>query len=161
MGKFADVRMCEWATGNRPIGESIDIPSRVVLAILFIFLPMNSATSLSFQKLHGSVFVKNKGAMFGLVCSSSWQSSLQSLLILLRPDSSPNANRIILEIGGSKPGYSQDFYQVKKEREFASHGFLHQLVTGRQDKYEYVPIVSHERTNDSIIVQKFIDEGIS
>jgi len=120
---------------------------------------MNSATSLSFQKAAWKRLLKNKGAMFGLVVI------VLAILVaifayFIAPDSSPNANRIILEIGGNKPGYSQDFIRVKKEREFASHGLFHQLVTGRQDKYEYVPIVSHERKNDSIIVQKFIDEGI-
>ena len=121
---------------------------------------MISGTSLSFQKAAWRRLVKNKGAICGLVVIA-FAILVAIFAYFIAPDSSPNANRIILEIGGSKPGYSQDFIRVRKERAFASHGFLQQLIAGRQDKYEYVPIVSHERKNDSIIVQKFIDEGIS
>lgn len=33
----------------------------------------------------------------------------------IAPDSSPFANRIILEIGGQKPGFTQEFIVVKNE----------------------------------------------
>jgi len=121
---------------------------------------MNSATSLSFQKAAWKRLLKNKGGICGLVVIAL-AILVAVFAYFIAPDGSPNANRIILEIGGSKPGYTQDFVRVKKEREFASPGFLQQLVAGKQDKYEYVPIVSHDRKNDTIIVQKFIDEGIS
>jgi hypothetical protein len=32
----------------------------------------------------------------------------------IAPDHSPDANRMILEIGGKKPGYTQQFMVVKK-----------------------------------------------
>src|SRR6185295_12586145 len=107
--------MCEWATGNRRL-----VKASISLLMLFwqfclSFFPMNSATSLSFQKAAWKRLLKNKGAMFGLVVI------VLAILVaifayFIAPDSSPNANRIILEIGGNKPGYSQDFIRVKKER---------------------------------------------
>ena len=124
------------------------------------FFLMNSAPSLSFQKAAWKRLLKNKGAMCGLVVIAL-AILVAVFAYFIAPDSSPNANRIILEIGGSKPGYTRDFIRIKKEKVFASPGFLGQLVTGRQDQYEYVPIESHEKKGDSIIVQKFIDEGIS
>ncbi len=78
----------------------------------------------------------------------------------LASDPSPFSNRIILEIGGEKPGYQRSFLLVKKEREPAS-GFFTRLVSGRPDRYDYIPIDSWQQTGDSIIVQKFIDEGLS
>src|SRR6476469_4114428 len=58
---------------------------------------------------------KNKGAMAGLV-----MINIAILIAIfgyfLSPDPSPFANRIILEIGGEKPGYTRQFLQVKKER---------------------------------------------
>jgi peptide/nickel transport system permease protein len=121
---------------------------------------MSNGTSLSFQKAAWKRLLKNKAAICGLILIGM-AILIAVFAYFIAPDNSPNANRIILEIGGSRPGYTQEFIRVKKEREFASPGLLQQLVTGSQDKYEYVPIVSHERKNDSIIVQKFIDEGIS
>jgi len=76
-------------------------------------------------------------------------------------DSSPYANRIILEIGGEKPGYQQDFIKVKKEKDVVTTSFVRQLVSGKEDVYYYIPVVSHEQKADSVIVQKYIDEGVS
>jgi peptide/nickel transport system permease protein len=79
----------------------------------------------------------------------------------IAPDPSPYANRIILEIGRQKPGHEQTFLKVKKEKNVSSPGFFNELISGKEDKYYYVPIESHQRKNDSIIIQKFIDEGVS
>lgn len=79
----------------------------------------------------------------------------------LAPDPSPYANRIILEIGGEKPGYKQSFLKIRKEKDVVSTGFFKQLISGKEDKYNYIPISSHEIKGDSIFVQKFIDEGLT
>lgn len=78
----------------------------------------------------------------------------------LSPDPSPFANRIILEIGGEKPGYTRPFLLVKKEQA-SGVDFFTRLTSGKPDQYEYVPIVSYQRTGDSIVAQRFIDEGVS
>jgi peptide/nickel transport system permease protein len=102
---------------------------------------------------------KNVGAMIGLVMI------MMAILIaifgyFLSPDPSPFANRILLEIGGEKPGYTQQFLQVKKERPIET-GFFEQLVSGKPDDMEYIPITSFQQTNDSVVAQKYIDEGVS
>ncbi|MDB5205179.1 MAG: transporter permease [Flavisolibacter sp.] len=78
----------------------------------------------------------------------------------LSPDPSPFANRIILEIGGEKPGYSRQFLLVKKDRT-TDAGFFTRLSSGKPDDVEYIPINSYQQTADSIIAQKFIDEGVT
>jgi ABC-type dipeptide/oligopeptide/nickel transport system permease subunit len=70
-------------------------------------------------------------------------------------------NRIILEIGGNKPGFTQSFIKLKKDRQVATTGFFTRLINGKDDAWYYVPIVSHEEKGDSLIVQKYIDEGLS
>lgn len=75
-------------------------------------------------------------------------------------DPSPFANRIILEIGGEKPGYQQSFLLVKKEQPPTSN-FFTRLVFGKPDKYDYLPVSSWQQNGDSVIIQKFIDEGVS
>ena len=103
---------------------------------------------------------RNKGAMVGLLLI------LVAVFIAifsyyLAPDSSPYANRIVLEIGGQKPGFKQTFLLVKNQSDYKKTNGLQRLVNGTVDKYEWVPIINYNRLKDSIIVQKYIDEGVS
>jgi peptide/nickel transport system permease protein len=116
--------------------------------------------SLSFQQAAWRRLKKNKGAMFGFIII------IIAILVaifayFIAPDHSPYSNRIILEIGGEKPGYQQSFLKVRKEKDVASTGFVQQLMSGVEDKYNYLPITSYEKNGDSIVVQKFIDEGLT
>jgi peptide/nickel transport system permease protein len=102
---------------------------------------------------------RNKGALIGI--------SIIVLAILvavfaymLAPDGSPNANRMVVEIGGQQPGYSQLFLQLPRERKIRSTSFFKRLLFGAEDKYQYIPIHSYQQQNDSLIIQKYIDEGI-
>ena len=103
---------------------------------------------------------RNKGAVAGMIVIVL-AVLLAIFAYFIAPDPSPAANRIILEIGGNKPGFTSDFIKVRKEREVKNKGFLQQLLFGREDAWYYVPITSHEQKGDSIIVQKFIDEGLT
>ncbi len=103
---------------------------------------------------------KNKGAVCGLIVIIL-AAFIAVFAYFLAPDSSPFANRIILEIGGEKPGYQQFFIKVKKDKDVSATGFFQQLISGKEDIYYYVPITKHELQRDSIVVQKFIDDGVT
>lgn len=79
----------------------------------------------------------------------------------IAPDASPYANRIILETGGEKPGFASRFLLVKKERQLAETGFFKRLLSGKPDRYNYVPITNYKISGDSVIAEKFIDEGLT
>lgn len=79
----------------------------------------------------------------------------------IAPDASPYANRIILETGGEKPGFTQKFLLVKKENVPPPSGFFQRLLNGRPDTVDFVPINTGYIAGDSVIAGKFIDEGIS
>jgi peptide/nickel transport system permease protein len=98
--------------------------------------------------------------MFGLVVIIL-SVLLAIFAYFISPDPSPYANRIILEVARQKPGHRQMFLKVKKEKNVTSPGFFEQLLSGKEDKYYYVPITSSQTAQDSIIVQKFIDEGLT
>ena len=116
--------------------------------------------SISFQAAAWRRLKKNKGAVFGLIII--FLSVLVAIFAyFIAPDPSPFSNRIILEIGGEKPGYQQSFIKVKKDKDVASAGFFSQLASGKEDTYYYIPIASHEQIGDSTIVEKFIDDGVS
>lgn len=103
---------------------------------------------------------KNKGAVVGLIIIIlSIFTAIFAYFIA--PDPSPFANRIILETGGLKPGTSQTYLLVKKEKDIHHPGFFDRLMNGKEDPYLYVPITSYQLLNDSIRVEKFIDEGVT
>jgi len=119
-----------------------------------------SSPSISFQQAAWKRLRKNKGAVFGLIiiCLAV---VVAIFAYFIAPDPSPFANRIILEIGGNKPGFTQNFIKVKKGNKIKPTGFLNRLVNGKEDDWYYVPIVGSEQKGDSIIVQKYIDEGLT
>jgi peptide/nickel transport system permease protein len=93
--------------------------------------------------------------------------SLISLSILIAvfayvisPDPSPDANRIILEIGGKKPGFTQIFLLLRKDQPPPRPSFFSRLLSGEPDEYDYIPIYSVWRSNDSLLVSKYLDEGL-
>src|SRR6187200_1778764 len=91
------------------------------------FFLMNSAPSLSFQKAAWKRLLKNKGAMCGLVVIAL-AILVAVFAYFIAPDSSPNANRIILEIGGSKPGYKKTFVLLPKENKPPVRNFFSKLL---------------------------------
>jgi ABC-type dipeptide/oligopeptide/nickel transport system permease subunit len=103
---------------------------------------------------------RNKGALFGIVIIAL--AVLVALFAyLLAPDGSPNANQMTVEIGGQKPGYTQQFLLVPREKKIQSTSFFTRLLYGAEDKYQYMPISGYQATKDSIIIQQYIDEGIN
>ncbi|HYC28846.1 MAG TPA: ABC transporter permease, partial [Chitinophagaceae bacterium] len=103
---------------------------------------------------------RNKGALAGLIVIAA------SLLVaagcyLMAPDKTPNANRMVVEISGRKPGYTQQFLKIPRERKIEGVSLFTQIISGREDKYQFMPISGYEMKGDSVIVQRYIDEGVS
>lgn len=103
--------------------------------------------------------LRNKGAFFGLIVIGG-AIVVAIVAYFIAPDPSPDANRIIVEIGGRKPGFRQLFLLVKKEVPPAPVSFFHRLADGREDSYDYLPINSYSVKGDSVIAEKFVDEGV-
>jgi ABC-type dipeptide/oligopeptide/nickel transport system permease subunit len=103
---------------------------------------------------------KNKAAVAGMIVILI-AVFVAVFAYYISPDSSPNANRMIVEIGGRKPGFKQQFLLLTKE------GFIHEsssferLLSGKNDRFEYIPIEGYTWRTDSVIVNKYIDEGVA
>ena len=112
------------------------------------------------QSLFWKRLKRNKGALAGIVVIV-----LSFLLFVfayvVAPDNTPFANTIVPEIGSKKPGFSTELLQVKKERSIEETSFFSTLINGKESRYNLVPIVQHEAVGDSIIVEKFVDEGVT
>ncbi len=95
--------------------------------------------------------------MILIICSSL----LALFAFFIAPDHSPNANRMIPEIGSKKPGFQISLLLVKRDKILTGTGFWEQLISGREDGWQYIPITACIIRKDSIIYQKFVDEGIT
>ncbi|HJU45894.1 MAG TPA: ABC transporter permease [Chitinophagaceae bacterium] len=117
-----------------------------------------SATS-SIQRVAWRRLRRNKGAVFGLVIIAL-TLFIALFAYYLAPDSSPFANRMIVELGAQKPGFRQQFLLLKKENGPAPAGFFQRLFYGKPDTYQYIPIRSYKEYSDHIVVEKYIDEEV-
>ncbi|MDX2046791.1 MAG: ABC transporter permease [Chitinophagaceae bacterium] len=120
---------------------------------------MQRETTFSFGSAAWKRLKKNKGAMMGLfIITLAFIVALFAYPIA--PDHSPDANRMIVEIGGQKPGFTMLFLKLKKERNINTAGVLQRTINGAEDIFTYIPINKYEIKPDSLIVQKFVDESV-
>ena len=103
---------------------------------------------------------KNKGAVSGIVIIVM-AVIMAVFSYFIAPDHSPYANRMILEIEGQKPGFRQEFLLTLKQPPPPAVSWIHRLFSGDDDRYNWTPVASGQQKGDSLIVQQFIDEGIS
>lgn len=112
------------------------------------------------QSIFGKRLFKNKSAVIGLILI--FFSMLLALTgYIIAPDHSPNANRIIPEIGSKKPGFTSLFLKVKRDQTSTPASFFAQLLKGKEDEFIFIPITQYTLKADSIIYQKFVDENVT
>ncbi|UEG50676.1 ABC transporter permease [Ferruginibacter lapsinanis] len=115
--------------------------------------------SFSFSQQTWHRLKKNKGAIFGLVILSL--AIFISLFgYLIAPDASPNADLQTVEIQAKKPGYTQLFLKIPDKKNNTQSWFT-TLISGKPNEYQLVPITNYTIKNDLLVVNKFIDEGLS
>ena len=97
--------------------------------------------------------------MFGLVIIVL--SLLLALLAyVIAPDSTPDANRIIVEIAAKKPGYQQQFIKIEQEKQTTASA-VNDFFFGKEDNYQYIPISSYKQNGDNLSIEKFVDDGVT
>ena len=115
--------------------------------------------SFSFSQNAWRRLKKNKGAMVGLLII------FLAILIgifayFIANDTTPNADRQIVEIQAKKPGFKQEFISIKKEKNIEGTNFFNRLLYGKEEPFKLVPISGYSINGDTIVVQKFIDDGV-
>ncbi len=68
---------------------------------------------------------------------------------------------MIPEIGSRKPGFSTLLLRIKRDKIIPKVNVFSRLLKGTEESFQYVPITAHETKGDSIIYQKYIDDGIT
>jgi ABC-type dipeptide/oligopeptide/nickel transport system permease subunit len=79
---------------------------------------------------------------------------------LLAPDHSPNANRMIVELGAKSPGFSKQLLLLPKQQLTPKQPILNKAFSGAANDFNYVPINRYRFEADKIIVHHFIDEQL-
>lgn len=114
----------------------------------------------SFSKDAWKRLRRNKGAVAGLfVISLALLMGIMAYIIA--PDHSPNANRMIVEIGGKSAGYKQTFLFLRNEAPPTQPFLFQRWLNGTPDSGQYIPITGYQLVGDSLRVSKYVDEGIS
>jgi peptide/nickel transport system permease protein len=99
---------------------------------------------------------KNKGAVLGL-CFIIFTFLIAIFGYKIAPDNSPNADVQTVEIQAKKPGYTQLFLKIPYYKK-VQQSWPMQLLYGRTPNYQLLPIKSYTINNDSLLVNKFIDD---
>jgi len=76
-------------------------------------------------------------------------------------DGSPDANRIIVEIGGQKPGFRQQFLKLPRQVPAGRQSFIDILLHGRLERFDFIPVTGFAWKGDSLIASKYVDEGVT
>lgn len=102
---------------------------------------------------------KNKAAIFGLIviCIAVL---IAIFCYYLAPDHTANADFQTVEIQAKKPGYTQLFLKLPVKNNTASNWFQ-RFIGGTNINARLIPISAYAVKNDSLFIQKFIDEDTS
>ena len=119
-----------------------------------MFNPSYSFTQSAWKRLR-----KNKAAIFGLFIIGL-SLILAIVCYFIAPDSTPNADRQIVEIQSRKPGFKMMFLKIPKENNTDNPSFFERLISGKKDNYTYLPVNGYSLTGNKLIVDKFIDDGV-
>lgn len=116
--------------------------------------------SFSFSKQLWKRLRKNKGALFGLLVII--MAVLVAVLgYLIAPDNSTNADLQTVEIQARKPGYTQLFLKIPDFKNSSAENWFTIMLFGKKINYRFLPITNYSIANDTLVVNKFIDEDTS
>lgn len=79
----------------------------------------------------------------------------------LSPDSSPYANRMIVEFSAKEPNFTIDLLLVPKTVRQEKGNYLSNLFNGTPDNYNAIPINKHWYANDKLYATHYIDDGMT
>ncbi|MFB6457724.1 ABC transporter permease [Chitinophaga sp. Hz27] len=104
--------------------------------------------------------LRNKGALGGLLIIGL-SVFISILAYFISPDGTPDANRMLLEVEGQRPGFSIDILAIKKEQPVPERNFFSKMISGQPSAYTWVPIRSWTFKDSLLEVQRYIDETTS
>ena len=117
----------------------------------------NSNSRSSFGSNAWKRLRRNKGAVAGMLLIVV-AVIISILAYQLAPDGTPYANRMMLETGGQKPGFSIRVLAMQQEGQVRRVNFFSRLMNGQPDPVTYIPIRDWRFEGNDIIVARYLDE---
>lgn len=77
---------------------------------------------------------------------------------LLTPDSSPYANKQILEIGNHKPGFSVQMIEVCRNEIVENKNIISKMLFGQRSQYREIPINDYHFKDELVVYQLYGDK---
>lgn len=116
--------------------------------------------SYSFRQLAWLRLKKNKGAMAGLVVIVL--AIITGIFAYyISPDHTPDANEMILELSGKRPGFHAELLAVHKEVPVPKVSLWKRLLDGAPSSYNFIPVTAWKFDGDSLDYRHFVDEDTS
>lgn len=105
-------------------------------------------------------FIKNGNALIGSI--TIFYAILLALFAhIIAPDITPYANDQINELPFKEPGYSTMILHQPLELKPEKTGFFQWLLNGKKVDYRQIPITDYTVVGDSLIVERYIGDGIA
>ncbi|MCW3122827.1 MAG: transporter permease [Flavipsychrobacter sp.] len=79
---------------------------------------------------------------------------------LLAPDATPSANRMIIELGAKRPGFSKQLLYLPKSSVQSHNSRLSEWFNGAPSGYLATPVNGYTFAGDKIVVRHYIDDGL-
>jgi len=117
-------------------------------------------TKDSFRRMAWLRLRKNKGAMAGLILILA--AILAGLFAYyIAPDHTPDANEMILEVSGKRPGFHIRLLAVHRQVPTKPVSFWERLWSGAPSAFTYVPVTGYRLRGDSIWFMHYVDDETS
>ncbi|RYZ95535.1 MAG: ABC transporter permease [Sphingobacteriaceae bacterium] len=104
-----------------------------------------------------AAFKRNKFAVGGLVFIVM-VTAMAVLGYLIMPDSTPNANSMVIQLNLKKPGSTYTLLRLKKTEPVESVNIIEKMLSGQPDRFRNVPITGYKRINDSLRVDEYVGD---
>lgn len=79
----------------------------------------------------------------------------------IAPDATPNANRMVIELGAKQPGFTKSLLLIPKNNKVVIPSIFEILLNGNPSEYKAIPVNSYTFNRNGLQVQHYIDDGIS
>lgn len=79
---------------------------------------------------------------------------------LFVPDNTPDANRMIVELGAKQPGMTTTLLYIPKKIKQEQPGRLYALFNGTPSDYEAIPVNGYWFADNKLTVRHYIDDGM-
>ena len=104
--------------------------------------------------------LKQRKAAFLALCVIGFACVIALFAYRLAPDDSPNANRIIVELGARPPGFTKLFLKIPRQNSTEKKTLFAELFLGTNPQFNLLPINGYRVLGDTVFVQHYIDEGL-